>query len=164
MYISSDHGGFNYRQSLVQYLLEQGFDIIDIGPNKLDPADDYPQFAKELALMVTKEVSTDSKLARNDADDSNATGIIICRNGVGVSIVANKFPGIRCALCFNIKQAGSARNDDNANVLSLPADYVTLEEAKEISKSFLETPFGSHERYKRRLGQITQIEKEFING
>ncbi len=149
VYISSDHGGFNYKQILITYLKELGYDVVDLGPDKLDPADDYPQFAKALALAVIKE---------------DVKGILVCRNGVGVSVVANKFPGIRCALCFNTKHATSTRNDDNANVLSLPADYISLEEAKDISKTFLETPFGPHDRYQRRFDEIKQIEKELTHG
>src|SRR3989338_8745058 len=86
-------------------------------------------------------------------------GILICGSGVGVDIVANKIKGVRSALCFDIKQAQASRNDDNTNVLSLSADFISEDLAKEIVKIWLETPFSGDDRHARRIEKIKKIEK-----
>ncbi len=145
VYISGDHGGFNLKLALTDYLKTLGYYVIDLGPHELDPTDDYPTFASTLARAVKS--------------DKGSMGIILCRSGVGASVVANRFASVRCALSFNPKHVKSARNDDDANVLALPADYLAEGDAKEIVKIFLETPFDPEERFVRRLKQIEEIEK-----
>lgn len=138
VYIASDHGGFELKNFLGDELKARGYKVEDLGPTTYNPSDDYPDYAKKVAGAVSS------------AQDS-VTGISICRNGVGVSVVANKFKGIRCALSWNPEHAKSARNDDNANVLALPADYISKEVALETALAFLETPFSNEERHVRRL-------------
>ena len=119
IYIGADHRGYKLKEALKIYLQELGYDFEDLGNKELNPDDDYPDFA----LAVAKKVSEDLE---------NNRGILICGSGVGVDIVANKIKGIRSALCFDVKQAQMSRNDDNTNVLSLPADYISEDLAKKL--------------------------------
>ncbi len=146
IYIGSDHRGYKLKEILKNYLRELNYVWEDLGANELNPDDDYPDFA----LAVAKKVAEDLE---------NNRGILICGSGVGVDIVANKVRGIRSALCFDVKQAQMSRNDDNANVLSLPADYISESLAKEIVKTWLETPFSGSEHYVRRTEKIKKIEE-----
>lgn len=145
VYLSSDHGGFELKNELTTYLQQLGYEIEDFGPQQLQPQDDFPLYTTPLAQRVAVE--------------PNSKGIIICRNGVGVAIAANKIKGIRCALSWDPKHAASTRSDDNTNVLALPADYITDEEAKQIAKVWLSTPFSSEERFARRIKEIEELEK-----
>lgn len=146
VYISSDHGGFNLKSRLIDYLKSLNHEVIDLGPEKLNPTDDYPIYTEPLAEAVSKEKDT--------------MGIVICRNGVGVSIVANKIDGIRCGLSFSKVHAQSMRKDDNTNVLALPADYISEVDAEEIVKTWLETPFKGEDKYVRRLKEIEELEEK----
>jgi ribose 5-phosphate isomerase B len=145
IYISSDHGGYGLKSYLVSELAKKGVALTDIGPEKLDMEDDYPEFAALLAVKVTE--SPENK------------GILICRNGVGMSIAANKYRGIRAALSWNPDHVLSSRKDDNSNVLVLPADYISSEEAMKIVDTWLNTPFKGEERFVRRLAKLAALEK-----
>ena len=148
VYISSDHGGFSLKGLLLEYLSSLGYDMVDLGPKELDPNDDYPKYVVPLAQKII--------------EDQSSFGVVICRNGVGVSITANRFKGIRCALSFNPKHAASSRNDDNSNVLALPADYISDKEAKEIVKTWLETSFNNkEERFVRRIDQVDNLRTQY---
>ena len=146
LYIGSDHRGYNLKETLKIYLRELNCVFDDLGAKELIPDDDYPDYA----LMVAQKVA--------ENPDENR-GILICGAGVGVDIVANKIKGIRSALCFDIKQAQASRNDDNTNVLSLSADFISEDLAKEIVKIWLETPFSGDDRHARRIEKIKKIEK-----
>lgn len=146
IYISSDHGGFNLKSYLVKMFLEKGVQIVDLGPEKLDIEDDYPDYAHLVAEKIQE--SPENK------------GILICRNGVGISIAANKYKGVRAALSWNPKHVESARRDDDINILVLPADYITQEEALKIAEVWLNTPFRNEERFVRRLNKLSALEKE----
>lgn len=111
-----------------------------------NPEDDYPDTIKGLMDTLSQKVQ---KYEATKEVDTYA--IIICRNGVGVSIMANKTKGVRCALSFSPEHAKSARQDDNANFLALPADYISKEVALQTALAFLETPFSNQERHVRRL-------------
>jgi len=141
VYIASDHGGFELKKFLIDELKRLGYSIDDLGPGNYDPNDDYPEYAKKVAEAVSTE-------------QNSKMGIVLCRNGVGVCMVANKFKGVKCALSWNPEHIKSARNDDNANVLALPADYIDNEAALQIALAFLETPFSNEERHVRRLKQV----------
>jgi len=145
IYISSDHGGFGLKSYLVSELAKKGVTLTDIGPEKLDMEDDYPEFAALLAVKVTE--SPENK------------GILICRNGVGMSIAANKYKGIRAALSWTPEHTESSRRDDDSNVLVLPADYISSEEAMKIVDVWLNTPFKGEERFVRRLNKLAALEK-----
>lgn len=146
LYIASDHGGYKLKEELKKFFLKQGIEYADLGPEVLDKNDDYPPYAAKVAAEVSKQ-------------PKNTVGLLICRSGQGVSIVANKFKGVRSALVWNAKEAKASRHDDFANVLSLPADYITVAEARKIIKIFLQTPFGTEERHKRRIREVENIER-----
>lgn len=145
IYIGADHRGYKLKEVLKSYLKELKFDFEDLGASELIFDDDYPDYAIKVA----------KKVAENPKEN---LGILICGSGVGVDVVANKFKGIRSALVFNAEQARMSRNDDNANVLSLSADFIEENSAKEIVKIWLETPFSWLERYARRLEKVKEIE------
>ena len=146
IYIGADHRGYNLKEALKVYLKELNYNFEDLGAKELNPDDDYPDFA----LVVAKKVA--------ENPDENR-GILICGSGVGVDIVANKIRNIRSALCFDAKQTKVNRNDDNTNVLSLPADFISESLAKEIVKTWLETPFSGLEHHARRIEKIKKIDK-----
>ncbi|MCX6813186.1 MAG: RpiB/LacA/LacB family sugar-phosphate isomerase [Candidatus Azambacteria bacterium] len=146
IYIGSDHRGYNLKEALKIYLKELNYDFEDLGAKELNSDDDYPDFA----LTAAK------KVAENPNENR---GILICGSGVGVDIVANKIRNIRSALCFDVKQAQMSRNDDNTNVLSLSADFISKCLAKEIVKIWLETPFSGLERHTRRIEKIKELDE-----
>jgi len=144
IYIASDHGGFEYKEELKRHLKDKGYEVEDMGAFALNPEDDYPDFIFPLALRV--------------AQDKQDFGIVIGRSGNGEAMAANKVRGIFAAVCLGIQMAKKAREDDNANILSLGADYVSLEDAKKIADTFLTTPFSDKERHMRRLSKISEYE------
>ena len=146
IYFGADHRGYKLKEALKIYLKELGYDYEDLGAFELNPDDDYPDFALAVA----------SKVAENPEENR---GILICGSGVGVDIVANKIRNIHSALGFDAKQAQMSRNDDNTNVLSLSADFISESLAKEIVKIWLETPFSGFEHHARRIEKIKNIEK-----
>ncbi len=145
VYLASDHGGFEYKEKLKKYLNGEGYEIEDMGAEELDPSDDYPDFVFPLALRVSKE--------------PGSLGIILGRSGNGEAIAANKVKGVRAAHCTEAKMAQMAREHNNANVLSLGADYIDVSAAKSIVKVFLETPFSSDTRHARRINKIVSYEE-----
>ena len=145
IYIGADHRGFKLKETLKQFLQESGYTVSDLGNTQYFEGDDYPDFAK----LVAQKVS---------ADPQNSRGILICGSGVGVDIVANKFPNIRSALGFHPDQVVEARSNDDVNVLALAADFLEEDEAKKIVSVWLQTPFDGDERDKRRIEKIRQID------
>ncbi len=146
IYIGADHRGFELKQSLKKILGGKGYEIVDVGDDKYDENDDYAIFAKAVGQAVGQ-------------DPINRKGVLICGSGVGVDIVANKFKGVRSSLIFSPDQAFAARNDDDANVLSLPADFLKEEEAAKILGVWLATAFSGKEKNARRLEEIRTIEE-----
>lgn len=149
IYIGADHGGYKLKEQLKKFLskLNQGQkpDFKDIGAFRLKAGDDYPDYAVKVAKQVAKNPISN-------------LGILICRSGQGVCIVANKFKGVRAALVWNTKEAIMSRNDDMSNVLCLPSDYISTKEAEQIVKAWLETKFSTDRRHMRRVQKITAIE------
>lgn len=144
IYIASDHGGYQLKEELKGYLKDKGYQVEDLGNTKFDPEDDYPDFVFPLASRV--------------AQGEQGLGIVIGRSGNGETMAANKVKGIRAVVCLNEKMAQKARLDNDANVLSLGADYINTETAKKIVDAFLTTLFSGEERHKRRLGKIKNYE------
>lgn len=130
--IASDHAGYELKEILKEELVLLGYKVEDFGTNS-SASMDYPDVAHPLAKAV------ESKLL--------PFGIAICGSGNGISMTVNKYPGIRAALCWNEELAKLARNHNNANILSLPARFITPQEAKAILRSFLSSEFegGRHE-------------------
>ena len=144
VFIASDHGGFKLKEELIEYLTKKGHNIRDLGPFVLNKEDDYPDFGIPLAEAVVK---------------SKAKGIVICRNGQGICIAVNKVKGARGVTGFSVKEAKTTRLDDDANILSLPADYLTKGDAKKIANVWLNTKFSNKKRHKRRLNKVRLYER-----
>jgi len=142
--IASDHGGYNLKEALKVYLAKKNQKIIDLGPSS-DERCDYPKFASNLASKISK-----GKYKR---------GILICKSGIGNSIVANRYPGVRAALSYNLKAARLSREHNDSNILVLGAVFVNLNLAKRIVDIWLKTEFLGG-RHKRRLNQISCIDKK----
>jgi ribose 5-phosphate isomerase B len=145
LYIASDHGGFEMKQELAKYLKSKKIVFTDLGPKKYSPADDYPEFAAKVAAKVSKEP------AKNK-------GILLCRSGQGMCFVANKFKNVRAALSWNEHVAKASRFDDDANILCLPADYISPETAINIARIWLNTKFSFGQRHIKRLKEVQQLE------
>ncbi len=145
--IGADHGGFRLKTALVEYLNKLGHAVDDLGTHSEEPAD-YPDYARAVARAVL-----DKKAER---------GILICGSGVGAGVAANKFPGVRAAVCHDTFSAHQGVEDDNMNVLCLGARVVGAELAKEIVRVYLAASFSGAERHVRRLAKVQAIEKEFM--
>lgn len=142
--IAADHAGFRLKEKLKGYLKKRGFRVKDAGTHSLERCD-YPQFAAACAQAVSK--------------GSYKRGILICKSGIGNSIVANKFPGVRAALCYNVKAARLSREHNDSNILVLGAAFVNAKSAQKILSVWLSTEFQGG-RHQRRIGQIKKIERE----
>jgi ribose 5-phosphate isomerase B len=136
--IGNDHAGTSYKLELLSYLTSQGYTVINHGTDDEDSMD-YPDTIHPVAEDVSSNKSN--------------IGIIICGSGNGANMTANKYKSIRSALCWNSKIAALARQHNNANILSLPARFISLEEAKEIVDLFLSTEFEGG-RHQRRIDKI----------
>lgn len=136
--IGCDHAGFELKETLKKYLVDKGFELVDKGTYSLDSVD-YPDFAHAVSIAIEKgEVEL---------------GILICGSGNGISMAANKHAGIRAALCWKSEIASLARLHNNANILSLPARFISAEEAKVIADTFLSTDFEGG-RHANRVNKI----------
>src|SRR3989344_6879556 len=141
IYIGSDHGGYNLKEDLKKFLKRKGIAFKDVGPKKYNPKDDYPEFAKAVARNIRKDLKHNK-------------GILLCRSGQGVCVVANKFKGIRAALSWNELVAKASRRDDDANILCLPSDYMSEELAQDVVTAWLNEKFSFEQRHLRRLKEI----------
>jgi ribose 5-phosphate isomerase B len=144
--IGADHGGFHLKTAIIDFLRKSGHQIDDFGTHSDAPVD-YPDYSSAVAQAVLS-----GKVER---------GILICGSGVGASIAANKFPGIRAAICHDTFSAHQGVEDDDMNILCLGARVIGPELAKEIVRVFLSASFTGAERHCRRLTKIEEIEKEF---
>lgn len=144
IYLGSDHGGFAHKQAILAHLQAAGREVVDCGSHRLEPADDYTDFSLAVAQAV--------------AAQPGSRGILLCRSGEGMEMVANKVAGIRAALVWDRRIAQETRRDNDANVMVLPADFITSEQAVNLSDQFLETEFSGEERHLRRLEKLHQIE------
>lgn len=145
IYIGADHNGFEYKTQLTKALQMAGHTVVDEGDVSLDADDDYPEFAGKMVTAL---------LADNDPE---ARGILICGSGQGMCIAANRFKGIRAALCWNQNEARASRNDDDANVLCLSSRYTSIDEAGSIMATFLATPFAGAPRFTRRIKKLDEL-------
>ena len=148
IYIGADHRGFGHKEEIKKYLSELGYGVVDLGNEKYEESDDYPDFAERVARKVSM---------------GGSLGILFCGSGAGVDIVANKFPGVRSALVFDQEQAMDVRTDDNVNILSLAADYTSIEKSKKIISLWLGAQFSGEEKYQRRLKKIEELEIKIKN-
>jgi ribose 5-phosphate isomerase B len=137
--IAADHAGFELKAQLIPFLHQLGLSIEDLGTHSLESMD-YPDVAHPLATQVE---SSEAEF-----------GVLICGSANGVAMAANKHQGIRAAICWNTEIASLARQHNNANVLCLPARFISVEEAFQITKTFLDTEFegGRHQRRVDKIG------------
>ncbi|BFL75960.1 ribose 5-phosphate isomerase B [Finegoldia sp. BIOML-A3] len=142
--IAADHGGFELKDSMVEYIKSLGNEVVDLGTNSADSVD-YPDYAKKVC----------EEIQQGNSD----LGILICGTGIGMSLAANKFEGIRAACVSDVYSAKMSRNHNNANVLCIGARVIGDEVAKLIIKTFLENEFEAG-RHQRRVDKIMAIEKE----
>ena len=147
IYLGTDHRGFELKEKIKQWLGEWRQPFEDLGNTVYDQTDDYVDFASQVARRVAES-------------PQEHRGILLCGSGAGVDIVANKIKGVRSVLIWTDidNLVRDSRQKDNANVLSLPANYLTEEQAQKIVKLWLETPNASEERHLRRLQKITDLE------
>lgn len=142
--IAADHGGFELKDSMVEYIKSLGNEVVDLGTNSADSVD-YPDYAKKVCEEIQK--------------GNSDLGILICGTGIGMSLAANKFEGIRAACVSDVYSAKMSRNHNNANVLCIGARVIGDEVAKLIIKTFLENEFEAG-RHQRRVDKIMDFEKE----
>ncbi len=142
IYIGADHAGFALKARLVEELRRQGFEPVDVGPATLDPADDYPDFAKPVAAAVSG-----GEVRR---------AVLTCGTGLGMAFAANRYPGVRAAVAWNGEIAALSRRHNDANVLVLPARFVSEDEGVDILRQFLNTEFEGG-RHQRRVEKIEHV-------
>lgn len=146
IYLGSDHAGYELKNALREYLIHTGHDVIDMGAKTLDEDDDYPRYAYAVASKVLGE------------EDGAGAGILICGSGQGMSMAANRVNGVRAALAWSLESAKSAKREDDANVLVLPARFIDLDEAEAMVDAWLRTKFDeSDPKYQRRLDELEQL-------
>ena len=143
--LACDHGGLNLKSEIIKELKSKGHEVVDFGTNSTDSCD-YPDFALPAAEAV--------------AHGECERGIVVCSTGIGVSIVANKVPGVRCAHCHDTYCAEFTRLHNDANVLALGEKVVGAGYALKIVNTFLSTEFEGG-RHQRRVDKITAIEKKY---
>ena len=124
--IGADHGGFHLKARLIPLLQAKGFEVADLGTHSLQPCD-YPRIGYKVACAV--------------ANGTFDRGILLCKSGIGIAIVANKVPGIRAAVCWDLFDAKRSREHNDANVLVLGAEKLSVANAKRIVDAWLSTPF-----------------------
>ena len=149
--IGSDHAGFPLKEEVRAYLAMAGHEVIDLGAFKVDPLDDYPDYAEKVGLA----------LKRGDAP----RGILICGSGVGVCVAANKIPGIRACMCHDTYSAHQGVEHDDMNVIVLGARVIGSSLAYELVNAFIGAKFiASEERFVRRFKKVLAIEAKYQCG
>lgn len=141
--IGSDHAGYDVKERIMKELGDK-YNFIDLGTNSDDPVD-YPIYGEKVAQQV--------------AVNSDVIGVVVCGSGIGISISANKVLGIRAALCYSKEAAKSAKQHNNANVLSIAGRSLMMDDPVAIVDTFLSTDFSNVERHVRRVKQMMEIEK-----
>lgn len=143
VYMAADHGGYEAKEQLKSQLQGE-YEVRDLGPDSLNPDDDFTPFAEKVSRAV--------------AEEKGAMGILICRSGEGMVMAANKIDGVRAALVWDQSVARETREDNDANVLSLPADHISFDEMMAITRVWLSTAFSNAPRHVRRIEQIDRLE------
>lgn len=163
IFLASDHAGFELKEKIEEFLKSKGQDVVDVGPNEFDPKDDYPDLISKAAEEVSK-------------DPGSSKAIIFGGSGQAEAVVANKFPGVRCALFyaaaapFQAADITGRKSDDpfemirltrehnDANILSIGARFVKEDDAKKAVDVWLNTEFSGEERHVRRIEKIKKLE------
>ena len=147
IYLAADHRGFQLKEELKKYLIEQEFEIEDVGAFEYNKDDDYPDFAQIASEKIY-------------VNPTEHRGVFICGSGHGMDVVASKHKGLLACKCSDVECAVQSREHGNSNILSLGADNISFEAAKGIVDVWLKTPFSGEERHVRRLKKIEEIEKK----
>lgn len=147
IYLGADHRGFHLKQEVFSYLAKRGYEVEDVGDEVLDVDDDFPEFAQRASLKIL------------GSDDKDPRSILLCGGGQGMAIAANRFRGIRACVVWDAYEAKMSRNDNDSNVLCLPARVLEDNDKawQGIIETWLSTPFASAVRYKRRNAQIDEF-------
>lgn len=145
IFLGADHRGFELKETLKKRLESERIEVSDLGDSELNSQDDYVDYAKKVATSV--------------ADHPGSFGVLLCGSGAGVDMVANKIDGVRSALVQDEIRAKQAREHEDANVVSLPADILDEEIAFKIVKIFIETPFSNEDRHVRRIEKMQEVEE-----
>lgn len=147
IYLGADHQGFHLKEKVLAYLSKHDYDVEDIGGKEMDPDDDFPIFAQAAALKVL------------GSDDSDPRAILICGGGQGMAMAANRFKGIRASVIWDAYEAKMTRNDNDSNVLSLPARVVDTDDGlwQGIIETWLNTAYADAPRYRRRNSELDEL-------
>jgi len=147
IYLGSDHAGFHLKEKVFAYLAKRSYDVEEVGGHELNPDDDFPEFAQEAALKIIGD------------EDKNTRAILISGGGQGMAIAANRFRDIRASVIWDAHEAKMTRNDNDSNVLCLPARILEDDNSawEGIIETWLNTPFANAARYRRRNAQIDEL-------
>jgi ribose 5-phosphate isomerase B len=145
VFVGADHAGFDLKSAVMAHLSKRAIEVEDDGDRELDPNDDYPQFAYMVATKVL------------GSEDDDPRGILLCGSGQGMCIAANRVRGIRASLCWSEDIARETRNDNDSNVLCIPARTLSEEDALKIIDVWLDTPFSGAARHVRRIHEIEEL-------
>lgn len=146
VHIGGDHAAYELQNALVDFLTEEGHDVVNHGPHDYDALDDYPVFVLRAAEAVAAE--------------PDSLGIVLGGSGNGEQMAANKVEGIRCALAYNEELAALARQHNDARIVSIGGRFTPEDEAKAIVRTFLTAPFTGEERHQRRIDMVSAYEKD----
>ena len=148
--VGADHAGFPLKEKMIDVIREAGHQVVDCGADRMIPGDDYPDYAERVALAIR--------------DGQAERGVRICGSGVGASVAANKFAGIRAALCHDTFSAHQGVEDDSMNIICLGARVVGPSLAEELVSAFLRARFSNAERHARRLAKVIGFEDQHLSG
>lgn len=151
IYLGADHGGYALKEKIKNWLSEWGYDFEDLGAHEHNPDDDYTDFVKLVAKRVDQE--TDRLVPWKE----RAKGILLCRSGGGMLIAANRYPKVHGVYIFDHESAFHARDNNDANVVSLAGDWIDDHQAQVALKTWLETEFSGEERFQRRIKQTEEM-------
>jgi ribose 5-phosphate isomerase B len=143
--VGTDHAGFALKSTVIDAIRADGHEVVDCGASSVDPDDDYPDFAEAVARAII--------------GGRAERGVLLCGSGVGASVAANKFDGIRSALCHDTFSARQGVEDDAMNVLTLGARVIGPSLAEELVHAFLRAKFSGAQRHQRRLNKVNSFER-----
>lgn len=143
VFVGADHNGFHMRNAIIAYMKRAGYDVVDEGDTALDPEDDFPVFA--------------AKVVKDVLATPGSRGILLCGSGQGMCMAANRYRGIRACLGYDRESIRLSRNDDDANILCLPALLLEKDKANLLVETFLNTPFAEAARFSRRIAEIDEL-------
>lgn len=145
IYLGADHGGWQLKEVIKKWLMANHYSVKDLGAKDLSPSDDYPDYAFIVARAV--------------ANEADSLGLLFCRSGAGMAIVANKLAGVRAVEAWNEVSAVHAKEHNHANILALSGQWLNMDQTQKIVAAFLQAKPDQDERHLRRINKISQIEQ-----